>query len=303
MLNNSFILPYILPYVLAFFFFFQISWLLMLYPILLVHGVYFYSRLTPFSREFLFLAFRVWWFSCSNKILLCSICLDSTVIPGKCIKPLFWCLTFLADWWTWAYLYLVLFIFRLFSNVLLKLAHIFIVWVKLCSLFLYFCGNIIMWLWYYHFDMILWFCYLGFLVQLCCTYWSISNSWNKFKCYWFSIIYFWYLKIAMTFQIFRFFLGCLFEKFFPIKELSSTLLSSVNSLCFAIMFQNLSLWWGGSSKFCLAGEAKKLLVVSCKITRLQISTHWINLQGHQYYMYARLVFPLPLLWSQCFAYA
>lgn len=138
---------FILPYILAFIFFSQISWLLMLYPILLVHGVYFYSRLTPFSREFLFSASRVWWFSCSNKILLCSICLDRTVIPGKYIEPLSWCLTFLAQWWTWALLYLVLFIFRFFSNILLKLAHLFIVWVNLCySLFLYFSGNINMWL-------------------------------------------------------------------------------------------------------------------------------------------------------------
>lgn len=129
------------------FFFFQISWLLMLYPILLVHGVYFYSGLTPFSREFLFSASRVWWFSCSNKILLCSICLDRTVIPGKYMEPLSWCLTFLAQWWTWALLYLVLFIFRFFSNILLKLAHLFIVWVNLCySLFFYFSGNINMWL-------------------------------------------------------------------------------------------------------------------------------------------------------------
>lgn len=157
-----FILPYVLAFLCCWFFglgfFFQISWLLMLYLILFVHSVYFYSRLTPFSREFLFSASRVGWFRFSNKILLCSICLDSIVIPGKSIEPLFWCLTFLAEWWMWAHLYLVLFIFRLFSSILLKLTHIFIAWVKLCSsLFLYFCSNVNMWLWYYHFDMTLWY--------------------------------------------------------------------------------------------------------------------------------------------------
>lgn len=137
----------------------------MLYPILLVHGVYFYSRLTPFSREFLFLASRVWWFSCWNKILLCSICFDSAAIPGKCIEPLFWCLIFLAEWGTWAHLYLVLFIFRLLSNILLIVAHIFIIKIKLCSsLFWYFVVtligvyDIIILIWYYDFaTLVFWY--------------------------------------------------------------------------------------------------------------------------------------------------